>query len=279
MDNEQPMKQRKAALGWTSYWTYAEMSEWFDTLVAQYPDRISHIKYGVSYEGRELRGVKLNIGGGVKKAVVFEGTIHAREWISTATTTWMLNELLTSTDPEIQEIARTYEWIVLPVTNPDGYAYTWEKDRSWRKTRRPSNLLCFGADPNRNWDNHFNEGGSSTNPCSDTYAGSAPFSEQETKHLSDYLKTIPQLTGYFAFHAYGQMMMTPFGWTKDLLGNYQQLYEIGQKGVAALTAKYNTQYKLGSIANVICKFSYSFLFRLALDLFFHVFRHCFWIIN
>lgn len=255
MDNEQPMKQRKAALDWSSYWTYAEMSEWFDTLVVQYPDRISHIKYGLTYEGRELRGVKLNIGGGEKKAVVFEGTIHAREWISTATTTWMLNELLTSTDPEIQEIARTYEWIVLPITNPDGYAYTWEKDRSWRKTRRPSNLLCFGADPNRNWDNHFNEGGSSTNPCSDTYAGSAPFSEQETEQLSEYLKTIPQLTGYFAFHAYGQMMMTPFGWTKNLLGNYQELYEIGQKGVAALTAKYNTQYKLGSIANVICKFS------------------------
>lgn len=47
--------------------------------------------------------------------------------------------------------------------------------------------------------------------------------------------------------------MTPYGWTKELRGNYQQLYEIGQKGVAALTAKFGTRYKLGSIANVICK--------------------------
>lgn len=123
----------------------------------------------------------------------------------------------------------------------------------WRKTRRPSNLLCFGADPNRNWDYHFNEGGASSNPCSDTYAGPNAFSEPETKQLSDYLKGMPRLSAYFSFHAYGQMMMTPFGWTKDLLGNYQELYEIGQKGVAALTAKFGTRYALGSIANVICE--------------------------
>lgn len=48
-------------------------------------------------------------------------------------------------------------------------------------------------------------------------------------------------------------MMTPFGWTTQLLGNYQELYEIGVKALESLAAKYNTKYKLGSIANVICK--------------------------
>ncbi|CRL02092.1 CLUMA_CG015125, isoform A [Clunio marinus] len=250
-DNEQPKKRSKAVGDWTSYWTYDEINEWLDSLVETYPGIVSHVNVGKSYQSRDIRGVKVNIGGGQKNSVVLEATIHAREWISTATTTWMLNELLTSTDPEVQDIAKSFEWYVFPVTNPDGYVYTWTTNRSWRKTRKPSNAICFGADPNRNWDNHFAEGGASTNPCSDLYAGSAPFSEPETKALSEYLRTIPNLVGYFAFHAYGQMMMTPFGWTKELLGNYHELYEIGQKGVEALTAKFGTRYSLGSIANVI----------------------------
>lgn len=264
MDDEQPLRRTSDdgsstfALDWTSYWTYEEINQWMDSLVAQFPGTVSTINYGKSYEGRDLKGIKVNIGGGEKKTVVFEGTMHAREWASTATVTWMANEILKSTDPATQTFARNYEWIFLPVTNPDGYAYTWSRDRSWRKTRRPSSALCFGADPNRNWDNHFNEGGSSTNPCSDTYAGSAPFSEPETKQLSDYLKTVPRLTGYFAFHAYGQMMMTPYGWTKNLPANYQTLYEIGQKGVDALTAKFGTRYRLGSIANIICRLKLNF---------------------
>lgn len=264
IDKEQPLKRTKV-VDWTTYSTYDEINDWFDLLVAQYPGEVTHVNIGKSYEGRDIRGVKVNLGGGVKKTVVFEGTIHAREWISSATTTWMVNELLTSSDPEVQMLARTYEWIVLPVVNPDGYVYTWTKDRTWRKTRRPSNLLCFGADPNRNWDNHFNEGGSSKNPCSDIYAGNFPFSEPETKQLSDYILTIPNLTAYFAFHAYGQMMMTPYGWTKDLLGNYQELYEIGLKGVEALTGVSGTQYRLGSIGNVICESFFWFAFIVQLN--------------
>ena len=27
------------------------------------------------------------------------------------------------------------DWFVLPVLNPDGYAFSWDGDRNWRKTR------------------------------------------------------------------------------------------------------------------------------------------------
>lgn len=37
------------------------------------------------------------------------------------------------------------------------------------------------------------------------------------------------------------------------MDNYQELYEIGTKGVEALKSKYGTNYRLGSIANIICK--------------------------
>lgn len=172
---------------------------WMDTLVAQYPHAYN-VNVGNSHEGRAIRGVRINIGGGQKNQVVLEGTMHAREWISTATTCWILNELLTSTDAATQQLAQTFEWIIIPVTNPDGYVYTWTTDRMWRKTRRPSNALCFGADPNRNWGERWNQGGASTNPCSETYAGPNAFSEPESRLLSEYLTSLPRLSAYFAFH-------------------------------------------------------------------------------
>lgn len=76
--------------------------------------------------------------------------MHAREWISGATSTYILNELLTSTDPAVIDIAENFDWYIFPVTNPDGYAFTHSSDRMWRKTRTPYST-CFGADPNRNW--------------------------------------------------------------------------------------------------------------------------------
>ena len=51
-------------------------------------------------------------------------------------------------------------WYFLPSANPDGYAYSWEHDRLWRKTRSDhgSILGCKGVDPNRNWDFHYGGG-------------------------------------------------------------------------------------------------------------------------
>lgn len=94
-----------------------------------------------------------------------------------------------------------------------------------------------------------------TDPCSDTYGGPSPFSEPETLNFSNYLRSLGQgkILGYYSFHAYGQMIMTPYGWTKNLPPHYDLLMAIGKAGKDALEAKYNTQYALGSIANVICK--------------------------
>lgn len=58
-----------------------------------------------------------------------------------------------------------FNWVFIPVLNPDGYVYTWKnnKTRMWRKNRshtpsqlslfnKTGNQLCIGTDINRNFD-------------------------------------------------------------------------------------------------------------------------------
>ena len=50
--------------------------------------------------------------------------IHAREWISPAASTYIVDQLLNSEDPKVVVLARAFEWHIFPVVNPDGYEYS-----------------------------------------------------------------------------------------------------------------------------------------------------------
>lgn len=56
--------------------------------------------------------------------IFIESNIHAREWVTSATATFFLNELLTSTDEKIKNLALNYDWVIVPVFNVDGFEYT-----------------------------------------------------------------------------------------------------------------------------------------------------------
>ena len=56
--------------------------------------------------------------------IFIEGGIHAREWISPAVVTYILNELILSDDSRVRYMAESYDWYIFPVFNPDGYEYT-----------------------------------------------------------------------------------------------------------------------------------------------------------
>lgn len=52
---------------------------------------------------------------------------------------------------------------------------------NWGKTE------CMGVDADRNWDYRWGEQDSSRDPCMDNYAGPHPFSEPETRAVSEFL--------------------------------------------------------------------------------------------
>lgn len=59
----------------------------------------------------------------------------------------------------------------------DIFRFPW----NWGQTE------CVGVDADRNWDYHWGEKDSSTDACADNYAGPHPFSEPETRAVSDFL--------------------------------------------------------------------------------------------
>nr|CAI5866787.1 unnamed protein product [Callosobruchus analis] len=171
--------------------------------------------------------------------------------ISSAVSTYILNEILNSTEPRIVKLRNKYNWCFVPVANPDGFAYTHEHDRLWRKTRTPYGD-CYGADPNRNWDNYWNEYGASNDSCSDLYSGPKPFSEHCVKNLAEYLIKIPEkIRTYISFHSYSQLILIPYGYTTEHLDNYDQVYNISLNAAQVLKSHYGTNYTVGTITEVI----------------------------
>ncbi|XP_055547222.1 zinc carboxypeptidase-like [Wyeomyia smithii] len=252
IDNERPNKNRRDGFGWTDYYSVAEIYAWLDSMVAQYPSILTKKVYGQSYEGRDLVAVELSHKTG-NPGIFIEAHIHAREWISSATATWLLNELLTSTNSAVVDLAQNYDWYFIMVSNPDGLEFTRSDNRMWRKTRQPSSILCFGTDGNRNFDYYWRNGGSSTNACSDTYSGPTAFSEPETEKMAEYYGTIAsRINVQFSFHSYGQYLLTPYGFTgAPAPDNNADLQQIAQITAAAIRETHGTVYTYGNSAQVL----------------------------
>uniref|UniRef100_A0A182SKX1 Peptidase M14 domain-containing protein n=1 Tax=Anopheles maculatus TaxID=74869 RepID=A0A182SKX1_9DIPT len=140
---------------------------------------------------------------------------------------------------------QSYDWFVLPVLNPDGYEYSHRHDRMWSKNRSnqtqqtPSGVgqallssainwwnahkpqlsedyrpeeICHGVDLNHNWAYRWQQATDPIyrTPCSDSYAGSEPFSEPESRAVRDFLLTKRRnLRLYLSLQAYGQMLGYP----------------------------------------------------------------------
>lgn len=97
----------------------------------------------------------------------------------------------------------------------------------WRKTRSTGSGICRGTDPNRNFDWYWMRGGASSNQCSDTFAGSAAFSEPETRAIRDFYRTISQRTKiYLSVHAFGQYLLLPYGHTAAASENHGNLVSL-----------------------------------------------------
>jgi len=238
-------------MSWDSYQRVDTIYTWMDSLASRYPHKMKVDIIGRSWEGRELRVVTVGNRNrrqfGPKPAIFIEGGIHAREWISPATVTFVLRELVTN--PRHSQLLDQFDFFILPVVNPDGYEYSHTTDRLWRKNRAPNQEvfgLCRGVDLNRNFGykwahqlNIFDPRPASPIPCLDSYHGTSAFSEPESKAVRDFvMKNRARIQGYLAFHSFGNKILYPWGHTSKKTRDWKDLSEFAN--VAAEAIKENS---------------------------------------
>jgi len=240
---------------WDSYHPYADHLQWLGDLQAAYPDNSRLVVSGTSLEGRDITGIHIygDDGGGEKKAVVFHGTVHAREWISTMVTEYLAYQLLSGS----HGFADRYDFYIFPVVNPDGFVFTQTTDRLWRKNRQTnSGTSCVGRDINRNYPFQWNStGGSSREPCAQDYRGVQQADAPETEVLTRHLRRVSDRQGlklFVDFHSYGQYFMAPYGYNCERkLRNAKDILNLGAGAVKAMNAAFGSNFQAGSICNML----------------------------
>ena len=66
--------------------------------------------------------------------------------------------------------------------------------------------------------------GASSNPCNDDYRGTHAFSEVEVWNVAKYLfRKSGQIAGYMDVHAYSQLWMIPWGYTREPTSDHEEL--------------------------------------------------------
>jgi carboxypeptidase A len=144
-DDERPPQKSKAGFGFDRYNSYDEIMTFLDETQARFPQVTTLISIGNSFEGKEIMGIEITKNNS-NKILFIDANIHAREWIASASAVWVINEILTNNDPTIRAILDELTIYVFPMLNPDGYIYSYNVNRLWRKTRSThSSMLCVGG--------------------------------------------------------------------------------------------------------------------------------------
>ncbi len=172
----------------SKYQKISELHDFIRQLAADNPNLASTFSIGSTFENRDILGIKIG-SPNATKSIVLHGGIHAREWIGPAVVTFIANELVGQygKSDKVTNILNEFNFHIIPVLNVDGYVFTHQHNRMWRKNRQPTNPSCTGVDLNRNFAYGWSGPGASGEPCSDAYYGEYAFSATESVNLAYFL--------------------------------------------------------------------------------------------
>ncbi len=187
------------------------------------------VDLGDTWQGRDILALKVTedarkVEDGSRPAVLYSSLQHAREWISVEVNRrllhWYLDEWKDDNRAVERLLSRTELWFIL-VANPDGYEYTFDVERLWRKNLRDNDgngviNSLDGVDPNRNYPEHWNydDEGSSALLSSETYRGTSPASEPETQAVMSLYDEV-DFRFHINYHSFGPLLLYPQGWQEQ----------------------------------------------------------------
>ncbi len=226
---------------------YARLDSWEQL----FPQLAQTATIGMSYEGREMRVLKITnaLTGGVKPVFYLMANIHGRELITNEAALEFAEHLLLNynIDPDITWLLDQQVIYILVSANPDGHVKNeagapWVY---WRKNTQPygnCDQRSYGVDLNRNA--AFMWGNDSSDPCATTYQGPEPVSEPESAALADFIRSLfsdqrgPGFTDpapldangiFITLHSYGNLVLWPWSSTYAESPNVAQFTMLGSK--------------------------------------------------
>ncbi|KAI0300500.1 hypothetical protein B0F90DRAFT_1846663 [Multifurca ochricompacta] len=270
------------------YHPLGEIHSFVRDLADAYPHQVSVIPLGHSGEGREMFALEITSGasGGLvshdqnsqvmlgKKGnqnganprcgFLITGAQHAREWVATASALYIAHALLADSSEEfsLARLLERHNFYIIPVPNPDGYAYTWDQDRFWYKNRLQfgPQAGCVGIDMNRNWGYKWKAKSNGlridksvpTDPCSHWYPGNRPFQAPEVNNMENYFSRLPRLKGFLDLRSYGQMLSTPFSYScKQSPKDAEDQLEAISGAAHAMKKSHGTVFTTGSLCSTL----------------------------
>ncbi|WP_328970949.1 M14 family metallopeptidase [Streptomyces sp. NBC_00239] len=185
------------------------------------------VSIGKTVRGQDILALKVTRGArqtkdGSRPSVLYMSNQHAREWITPEMTRRLMHHVLDGygKDKRITRLVNTTEMWFLLSANPDGYDYTHapDGDRLWRKNMRDNNGdgehgTGDGVDLNRNFAYKwaYDDEGSSPSRYNETYRGTGPNSEPETKALDRFERRIGFEYG-INYHSAAELILYGVGW-------------------------------------------------------------------
>jgi carboxypeptidase T len=222
-----PNSFRVGSMG--GFFTYDEILQHLDSMQRRWPNLIT-LRQPTgplrSIEGRPIYWVKISDNPTVNEPepeMLYNGVHHAREPMSVAQLVYYMYYLLEnySTNPDVRAIVDNTELYFIPCLNPDGYIFNETTNPQgggmWRKNRRANADGTVGIDLNRNYATNwgFDDLGSSPDGWSETYRGTAAFSEPETQAIRDF-SLQHEFKVVLNYHAFGNVFIYPFGYQPNI---------------------------------------------------------------
>jgi len=207
------------------FYTYWEMRDSVNAFAARYPAICKKDSAGRSYQGLALLALKISDNPAVDEgepAMCINGATHAREPMGTHLCIDFAQYLLSNygTDSFVTWLVNNRQIYIIPVMNPDGYRYNSDSGGATSNIRKNRHFYTgqgtstAGVDLNRNygykwgWDNI----GSSPTVTSETFRGSARFSEIETQGARDFM-LFKKIRTQNDYHSYGPYNLCEWGYS------------------------------------------------------------------
>lgn len=101
-----------------------------DDMARKHPDKVVVINAGLSYEGRQIKYVRISTTRFEdlrKPVIIIDSATHAREWVTPPVACYIIQQLVDGADSVLLD---QLDWIIIPLVNPDGYEYSIEEVRT-----------------------------------------------------------------------------------------------------------------------------------------------------